>query len=86
VRGVAKMVNNKKPHIQKVKLEILSMIDTEIEERKGSLITVPLPPLEEKACRRELAIWIRQRNKIAKDAGVALIELNEKDGQGKLIY
>lgn len=77
---------NRKPHLLKVKTEIIKILDVEIEERKGALATVTFTPATERAFRRELAIWIKQRNRIAAETDIPLIELNHKDGQGNLIY
>jgi hypothetical protein len=38
---------------------------------------------EDKDIRRDLAIWIRQRNRLAKEADMPEIPLNIKDGHGK---
>lgn len=69
------VVANRKPHLLRIKKDIVSFLD----ERINSLI-------KEGAEARDIAIWIRQRNKFARDAEVALIELTMKDGQGQFVY
>lgn len=79
---------SRKPHLLKVRTKIVALIDIEIGEMQNSLVLNTWDGFknEEKEFRRELAIWIRQRNKIAIDADIDLIPLPNKDGQGKIIY
>lgn len=66
---------NRKPHLLRIKKDIVSFLD----ERINVLI-------KEGGEERDIAIWIRQRNKFARDAEVDLIELTTRDGQGNFIY
>jgi hypothetical protein len=69
------VVTSRKPHLLRVKRHIVSILDSHVDKMRNDGIDS-----------RELAIWIRQRNKIAKDADIPVIPLTEKDGQGKIIY
>lgn len=77
----------RKPHLLKVKQAIVTIIDGEIASLKRNLqfneTHIDGPDNE---LRRDIAIWIKQRNRLAKDADLPEIEIKSKDGQGKLIY
>lgn len=80
------MSSSRKPHLLKVKQEIVSLIDDEISIMKTKIDRKEYQQEFQAEVRRELAIWIRQRNKIARDADIEPIELPNKDGQGKITY
>jgi hypothetical protein len=78
---------NRKPHLLVVKKAIVGLIDDEIERMITKLGDKdPGFEKEDREIRRNLAIWIRQRNRLAKDADEPLLPLSKKDGQGNFIY
>ncbi len=77
----------RKPHLLRVKQEIVYLLDDHIEGMQKTLNSKDKGfEKEDREIRRDLTIWIRHRNKIAKDADMEPIPLTEKDGTGKLIY
>lgn len=81
------MTTNRKPHLLSVKTEIINIIDDRINTMKTLLEMQEASSGEQDFnLRRSIAIWIKQRNRIAKDAGLEVIPLNTKTLQGSLIY
>lgn len=74
--------SNRKPRLLAAKRKIVSLLDLYIEDAKREL----KHKKDTEYNRRELAIFIRQRNKIARDAEVEEITLETKNHQGSIIY
>lgn len=83
------MPKERKPHLFKAKQEIIGLIDERIGSMKADCITRELfDPNGDKLLdeRREIAIWIKERNRLAKAIDMAEIELISKTNQGTLIW
>lgn len=81
------MTTNKKPHIQKVKEDILKLVEDRITSLVANNAATETATGEtDYEMRRTIAIWIKQRNRLAKDVGAPLHDLKTKTLQGSLIY
>lgn len=77
----------RKPHLLRIKKEIVNLVDAEIEQIKKKIKDCdPGFEKEDRELKRDLAIWIRQRNKLAKDADMEVIELTSRDLRGSYVY
>lgn len=70
-----------------MKKQIVSLLDEQIVLlTEKARVDEQTQPGSGMATRRQIAIWVRERNMLAKKADVALIPLTEKDGTGQLIF
>jgi hypothetical protein len=81
------MPNERKPHLLKAKQGIVDVVDHAITEKKRMLqLSESMSEKQDDEARREIAIWIKQRNRLARDADLPEVPLVTKSNQGILIY
>lgn len=80
------MPKERKPHLLEVKQAVVALMDGEIARRKAAVFHSEGYGKEDIEERRKIAIWIKQRNRFAKEADIAELPLITKTNQGVLIW